>query len=523
MGVRRNIVAISGAEMNGLDVQLNHPLKRTFRLQLMDPPTWPGALKTPTITASLDLGSDGAIPFTRPVLPQPDGTLALPRQLASLEGNLGDATYFFYTTIRTDDASYYPASYNLVQEVRSVVEDRLPLRDEDGWSLELAKVDAELYALWGTAANAVIAVGKDGRIMRYLGSGWIEQPSGTTNDLHAIVGVASDDLWAAGDAGTLVHFDGLSWSPQEAPQDDYTSAALAPDGTLWLAGSVRLRQRDPDGTWSQEGPPWLQAVQSLFLGEDGVLIAVGHGGLIAVRDPAGAWSPLSSGTQATLHDLVYDSGTGALVVVGDAGLVLQGTLTGVEAVDVGSPDDLLAIAAEPDFATLYVVGDHGAALERHAGVWSKATIPDYRSTAYDVAAFGSGSVRAVGGTAFILGPFLRYPMLSGPYNLTDENAWALTWSWDGGYEAEYTTMTAYDAMGNDVWTFIVDGPESSAIVPNLMTYASLPGFGEGLLRVDFTRVRNENFDIDDYTSREFSIWKRSSWATNRAYIQAPTP
>jgi hypothetical protein len=39
--------------------------------------------------------------------------------------------------------------------------------------------------------------------------------------------------------------------------------------------------------------------------------------------------------------------------------------------------------------------------------------------------------------------------------------------------------------------------------------------------VDLTRARNENFDIDEYTSREFSIWKRSSWTTNRAYIQAP--
>ena len=101
--------------------------------------------------------------------------------------------------------------------------------------------------------------------------------------------------------------------------------------------------------------------------------------------------------------------------------------------------------------------------------------------------------------------------------------WALSWAWDGGYDAEYTSITAYDEQGNDLWGFVVEGTQSSALIPNLMDYAGLPGLGSGTRRVDLTRARNENFDIDEYTSREFSIWKRSSWTTNRAYIQAPEP
>ena len=523
MGVRRNIVAISGAEMTGLDVQLNHPLKRTFRLQLMDPPTWPEPLRPVSLTTSLDLGADGAIPFTRPVIPQPDGTLHLPRQLASLEGNLGDAAYFFYTTLRVDDPSYYPASYNLIQEVRSVVEDRLPKRTAEGWELELANVDADLYAVWGTSVDDVVAVGRSGRIMRFLGTGWIEQPSGTDNDLHALDGLALNDMWAAGDAGTLLHFDGLAWQPMAAPEDDYRGMAIAPDGGLWLAGDVRLRHRSPQGAWTIEGPPWLQDVHNLELGSDGTLVAVGAGGLLAIRAASGTWELLETPTEKALRDAALDGATGALVVVGDDGTVLEGTVEGVTLTEVDAPHDLLAVDADPSFGTILVVGEHGVALERAAGIWSPVTIPDYRSTAHDIVAFAEGGARAVGGTAFILGPFLRFPVLSGPYPIEEANGWALTWAWDGGYDAEYTSLTAYNESNNDLWGMVVDGSQSSALIPNLMDYAGLPGLGTGTRRVDLTRARNENFDIDEYTSREFSIWKRSSWTTNRAYIEAPEP
>ena len=250
---------------------------------------------------------------------------------------------------------------------------------------------------------------------------------------------------------------------------------------------------------------------------------MGGGGLLALRDPGGPWTSLETNTEVALRDVIYDAPTQTLVVVGDGGLILEGTTAGVQAVDHEVVSDLLAVAAEPDFSTIYVVGDNGSALERIAGVWVQVTIPDYRSTAHDVVAFGDGSARAVGGTAFILGPFLRYPILSGPYAIANESAWALTWSWDGGFDADYTSMTAYDEGGNDVWGFVVDGTESSALIPNLMEYAGLPGLGLGQRRIDLTRVRNENFDIDEYTSRQFSIWKRSSWTTNRAYIEAPQP
>ena len=523
MGVRRNIVALSGVEMTGLDVELNHPLKRTFRLQLMDPPTWPEPLKPVSLTTSLDLGADGAIPFTRPLLPQPDGTLHLPRQLASLEGNLGDAAYFFYATLRVDDPSYYPASYNLIQDVRSVVEDRLPMRSADGWSLELANVDADLYSIWGTSVDDVIAVGRSGRIMRFMGTGWVEQPSGTTEDLHALDGLALDDMWAAGSQGTLLHFDGLAWQLMEAPGDDYRALAVEPDGDLWLAGGVRLRSRSADGTWGLEGPPWLQDIHGLERGADGTLVAVGAGGLLAVRSPAGVWTLVNTPTEETLRDAALDSASGALVVVGDSGTILEGTLSEVALAELQVPHDLMAVDADPSFGTVMVVGEHGVSLERTAGVWAPVTIPDYRSTAHDIVAFAGGDARAVGGTAFILGPFLRFPVLSGPYAVEESNGWALTWAWDGGYDAEYTSITAYNEMGNDLWGMVVDGSQSSVLLPNLMDYAGLPGLGSGTRRVDLTRARNENFDIDEYTSREFSIWKRSSWTTNRAYIQAPEP
>jgi hypothetical protein len=67
----------------------------------------------------------------------------------------------------------------------------------------------------------------------------------------------------------------------------------------------------------------------------------------------------------------------------------------------------------------------------------------------------------------------------------------------------------------------VDGDVSSVVLPNLTLLAGLAGLGAGSRSVEIQRVRNRTFDIDDYMSRQFSIYHRASWSTDRTEFYAP--
>ncbi|MEZ4264865.1 MAG: IPT/TIG domain-containing protein [Myxococcota bacterium] len=523
MGVRRHLLTLPGLVLTGQDIVLDHRLNRTFRLRLMDPPTWPEGVQTPSITISLDLGADGVIPFTRVPLSAGDNTWRAPRQLAALDGDLYDGRYTFYSTISAVTDIGLPKSYNLVQEVTHVAESRFPVWVDGAWTLESTLNEVDLNAVWAPSPDRVLAVGAAGRIMQRSAAGWTQQTSGTTATLRAIAGRADDDIYVVGDGGTVRRWGGLAWHPVDAPADDFYAAATAPGQPLLVAGALRLRSLDAQGGWKIEGPPWLQEVRGLWAHSDGRALAVGRHGRIAQRSAEGVWSPVQSGSTADLAAVIVHPVTDEVVIVGAAGTVLTGALTGAGAfasVDVGVQDDLTAAAVMAD-GSLVVVGDNGRALRRVGGVWVEDAIPDYRSRATGVyAPADGGPVRVVGGSAFILGPFLHFPVIEGATS-ADDGGVTLHWGWDGGPSAEYSQLVIYDEFGPDLWTLIVDGAERSAPLPPLELLAGIKGVGQGSRVLEVLRVRNEDFSIDGYSTREFSIFRRSSWALNRGFFYAP--
>ncbi|MGM0575638.1 MAG: IPT/TIG domain-containing protein [Myxococcota bacterium] len=523
LGVRRHVLSQPGLTQEDLDVVLDHPLDRTFRLRLQDPPTWSDGVRAPSVTVSLDLGPDGVIPFTRPLLEgSDDATWRLPRQLSGLSGNLYDASYSFYTSISADTPTGVPTAYNLVRNVTHVGEDRSPVWRDGAWALEPSQNDLDLHGVWGSASDRVLAVGARGRILLYDGVSWTAQSSGTSETLRALDGAAADDVWAVGDAGTVLHWDGLSWQPVEASEDDLRAVATAPGQPVWTAGALRVRRLDDTG-WSLAGPPSLQDVHGLDAVEDGRVVAVGSGGRVFLRGVDGAWSPVPSPVDATLLDVDLDPVSGEIVAVGADGAVIQGTAEdGLAAVEVeGVQDTLTAVDRAPD-GTLFAVGDNGRSLRRVDGAWQDSPIPDYRSRAEGVFAPGDGGpVRVVGGAAFILGPFLHYPAIEGATPDSETGGLTLGWNWDGGPAGQYTQLTLFEEFGPDIWTLVVDGDRREALLPDLEALANLAGVGSGSRRIEVLRVLNVDFDIDEYTTRDFSIFRRSSWTVNRGSFFAP--
>lgn len=93
-------------------------------------------------------------------------------------------------------------------------------------------------------------VGGAGLILRWNGSAWLPQESGTTNTLNAAWGQNSNDVWIVGDAGTVLRWDGRTLT--KIPID--TRNALVgitggPSG-VWAI--------DPDCIWRWDGTAFKQ-------------------------------------------------------------------------------------------------------------------------------------------------------------------------------------------------------------------------------------------------------------------------
>ncbi len=68
-----------------------------------------------------------------------------------------------------------------------------------------------MHRIHGTGPDDVFAVGKNGNIWHFDGSGWSPMESGSTLDLQGVFALSPMEVYAVGARGTLLRFDGASW------------------------------------------------------------------------------------------------------------------------------------------------------------------------------------------------------------------------------------------------------------------------------------------------------------------------
>src|SRR5262245_18922839 len=71
-----------------------------------------------------------------------------------------------------------------------------------------------LNAVWGASANDVVAVGAAGTVIRFDGTSWSGEASGTDATLYAVWGRSAQEIYAAGEHGTILRWDGARWSEE---------------------------------------------------------------------------------------------------------------------------------------------------------------------------------------------------------------------------------------------------------------------------------------------------------------------
>lgn len=74
--------------------------------------------------------------------------------------------------------------------------------------------EVDLAAVWGTAFHNAYAVGEDGVILHFDGTGWslVDYEADAHPNLHAIAGASADLIWAAGVDRVMLEFDGEQWT-----------------------------------------------------------------------------------------------------------------------------------------------------------------------------------------------------------------------------------------------------------------------------------------------------------------------
>lgn len=111
------------------------------------------------------------------------------------------------------------------------------------WTPFDSQAQGTLYAVWGSSAADVWAVGSLGAIRHITPSDerWQVIPSPTQVTLRAMWGSGPNDIWAVGDQGTILHYDGTSFTASSAElplgrKPDLTGVWGSGPNDVWIVG-----------------------------------------------------------------------------------------------------------------------------------------------------------------------------------------------------------------------------------------------------------------------------------------------
>lgn len=523
LGVRRNVVTLSGALVDGQDVTLEIPVSHSLRARFVDAPVHPAGLTAPYFKISLELdGEDGYLQVPEAALDPMGPLFEFPGYPDRLVGPLFGARYHLYASVYAATQTGMPYGVVFLQGLEDVVGEGVLVRgasdtdgadDVVGWAAPGQELRRDLEAVWGVDDDTIWAVGPGGLIVRGGATGWWPQGAIVKSDLHAVWGTGPADVWAVGAGGVALHFDGLGWQQVATgttselrgvwgtgPTDVYAvgdDGVLRWDGVGWSpvpmshAGDLTSVSGDGATVWAvgsdgkvveRSGSSWVssfvapgRALHGVWAG-GGVVVAVGDEGTIRVRK-SGVWSDQSAPTTATLRG-VWGRSASDVLVVGDAGTILRWDGT-----------------AWHDETEL----DAGVDLR---AVWAPETGP---------------MAAAVGRFNVLVGPFMPFPVITTPAEggpLSDFRvAWDLPTS-----SVSISGVTMTDEMGSPFWQMIVEGGDDHVDLPDFGALQSLDVIPKGAIRVTVSHIRfrpDTVFDIDAYISQDLSIYRRSTWAVSQ--------
>jgi hypothetical protein len=208
---------------------------------------------------------------------------------------------------------------------------------------------------------------------------------------------------------------------------------------------------------------------------------------------------------------VWGSSSTDVYAAGDGGTIIHYDGFEWATVLAGAADDLHALAGSGP-GDVWAAGLSGTVLHYDETEWADVSSPDFRTDVLALLA-ASGMVHAAGSPALLVGPFVSFPVIEWPEDgaafAFDKLAWSAT---GGGVDPTFNQVLLTDQNGNPFWTLVVDGPVTEVALPDIAASLGYTPAPDGPKHLNLTRGLNPDFDIDYYQNKDFSIWRRTSWA-----------
>jgi hypothetical protein len=223
--------------------------------------------------------------------------------------------------------------------------------DGNSWTTIETGTDQDLFGVWGASTDDLWFVGGEAGtgpliIMHYDGATVEEvaspdhEPDGSAA-LLKVWGTANDHVFAIGENGLILRFDGTSWMQEvSGTQEDLVSLwGTGPDNIVAVGGRANAAVLTYDGDqWSVADVSGLAALNGVFMVDPDEAILGGQIGTVARFNPlTGAVALESAPTTETVHG-VFGDGSGLFYAVGGrtfvdpfTGILLARTLEPVAA------------------------------------------------------------------------------------------------------------------------------------------------------------------------------------------------
>jgi hypothetical protein len=527
-GVKRHVFVIAG-ENPDQNVTLNHPLSRTIRVRLDDPPFDQSI--GPNYTAALvywDFGSDGAFyrPWHQNVQYGSTGNvIAIKRQPSAWTGDVYDVTYSVMGvafTFKGDPASQLPRSATLLTDIKHIDDDLIYTLDGGEWTAVQSGMTQTVNALYGFADNNIWGVGDNGAVVHYNGAGFSAQPSPSELHLYGVWGSGESDVWAVGEDATVAHFDGLTWSAVTGPS---TTANLR---AIWGAGpnDFYVAASSYAGIWHWNGTTWTkQSVSGADLRDmhgaaSDAIWAVGRNGAIRHWDGT-SWKYQSAGGSYHLMSVHAVSKTEAYAV-GTEGTILHWNGTNWQSQSSPTNRALRAVWARGPM-DVYAVGDTAVLLHYDGNSWV-----DYSDVAIEqhalLALWGdptTGKGVSAGSSELFMGPMLQVPYNQDPADGGLMQGYHVAFDVKPGVPAHFNYLkVGIPSLFGDipVWSITTDGDVFDFDLPDVSNIAGTPGIAQGFYKLTILRVYKDDFDINNYDLSELSTKRWRSWAVDVTYF-----
>ncbi len=548
MGLARHVWVTTGETTKAIKVVIDTPMTRTIDLELSHLPMGSDTVGMERFaTAVLDLGPEGYLPMADVSTRLVTDRLRLERQPSALKGGNVDIAWTFYAGI-SQVGGGSPLAIAIAERLKPTDAEHLAVWLDAADKPEALDAFAPRVRAVASDGSQTLAVGDHGYIGLWGGTALTQQSSPTSRDLGAIWldPFGSGVGYAGGARATLLRRDPLTgWQAAVAPMpvaieleasgtDTIVGLAGSSETDLWLLdGANRIWHRGvagwslnaaplpapakPGNTWPPK--PVTPVLRALTRLGDGALVVCGDNASAAIAMPVPAssvggepplltWMPVGTGHFGALH-AAWGVSAADYWLAGDAGGLYHVVGGKAYPVATGTHEPLFAVGGFDGG----VVAAGGGATWVRIGLDGKTSMEVAAGAAMDIRALTAvpGGVLGLGVPALRVGPFVELPYITTP-----------TWGSKLGSSVQWQTAPGVTPTLNMLriatpdyttrWEIFLRGDTQQVDLPDFLALAGFSPIPPGQLRLRLWRIYAPGLTIDQFQSKQLSVWQWVSYA-----------